>query len=96
MIIIGNPSIICTNKYWKILWEYCNQHGSCIPFEQCPLKRDRINNLLSNDKVYGQNASNVKKLSVTVELGKMKNKDVTRTLDNVLVRTIDDLTLTTK
>jgi len=100
MIVIGNPHIICTNKYWRILWEYCREHGGCIPFKQCPLKPDHIKNLLSNDKVYSgdQKASNAKKLSVTVELGKMKNKDImtTRTLDNVLVRTMKDLTLTTE
>ncbi|XP_011348599.1 putative helicase MOV-10 isoform X2 [Ooceraea biroi] len=95
MIIIGNPHVISTNKYWRLLWEYCREHGSYIPFARCPLKPRILAQLISNDELrLSDNASNVKKLSVTVNLGKTKNENkVTRTLDNVLVRTMKDLTL---
>ncbi|XP_011684301.1 PREDICTED: putative helicase MOV-10, partial [Wasmannia auropunctata] len=38
MIIIGNPRILCINKHWEVLWEYCKKNGGYVPFEQLPLR----------------------------------------------------------
>lgn len=94
MIIIGNPNILCTNKHWKALWKYCQEHGGCIPFKQCPLKSDEIAKLISDYEADANNDNsntNQTKISVTVELGKNKKEE----LSNVLVRAMDKkLTLT--
>lgn len=95
MIIIGNPDIICTNKYWKSLWEYCTEQGSCIPFTWHP-PNPSVKKLTNNDSINSDNlnASNAKTLSVTVLGKKKKNEDVeTRILDNVLVRTMKNVSL---
>ncbi|XP_029676373.1 helicase MOV-10-like [Formica exsecta] len=95
MIIIGNPDILCTNDNWKVLWEYCEKHGACIPFKQSPLKPNEIAKLISDYKADANNDDsnvlNTTKISVTVDLGKNKKEE----LSNVLVRAMEKkLTLT--
>lgn len=87
MIVIGNPNVLCKNKHWKSLWEYCENQGGCIPFERCPLKPNMIERL-KHDQV---NCDSAKKLSVTVEYGEeIKNSEK---LSDVLVRKMDSMTL---
>lgn len=95
MIIIGNPKILSTNEHWKVLWEYCIKQGGYIPFKRSPLKPNEIAKLMSDYEANANNddsnALNATKISVTVELGKNKKKE----LSNVLVREMEKkLTLT--
>lgn len=89
MIIIGNKDILCTNDNWKVLWEYCKEHGGYVPFEQSPLKPIEIAKLISDYKADTNNdnkdALNATKISVTVNLGRNKKEE----LSNVLVREIE-------
>lgn len=98
MIIIGNPEVIGLNKYWRQLWDYCRENGSCIPFNRCPLSSYNISRLISNKRIDPKdyNAPDKTKLSVTVQFGRNnRNSNMrTRTLDNVLVRTMKNLAVT--
>ncbi|CAK9797532.1 Putative helicase mov-10-B.1 [Anthophora plagiata] len=29
LIIVGNPSILCKDRYWNALWEYCKENNAC-------------------------------------------------------------------
>ncbi|XP_029161230.1 putative helicase mov-10-B.1 [Nylanderia fulva] len=77
MIIIGNSNILCTNKHWKALWEYCKEHNGCIPFNKSPLKSDVIAKLKSDYETNENNNRNTNetKISVTVKLGKNKKRN---------------------
>ncbi|XP_072767482.1 putative helicase mov-10-B.1 isoform X2 [Anoplolepis gracilipes] len=87
MIIIGNPNILCTNENWKALWDYCEEHGGCIPFKRSPLKPDEIAKLITDYEADANNDNNAfnTKISVTVELGKNEKEELT----NVLVRAME-------
>ncbi|XP_011861509.1 PREDICTED: putative helicase mov-10-B.1 isoform X2 [Vollenhovia emeryi] len=90
MIIIGNPNILCTNKHWKVLVKYCEEHNAYIPFKQLPLNEEIVAKLKRNTKVTLYNrsgAKNTTKLSVTLE-----QKEEIETFDKI-VRKIKDLKL---
>jgi len=99
MIIIGNPNILCTNKHWKVLWEYCKKHKGYVPFEQMPLKEDIIAKLEGKEpskanSCNDSNTSNTTKLSVTAKLGEEERE--TKTLVDVLVSKMENLILKQK
>ncbi|CAK9831685.1 Putative helicase mov-10-B.1 [Anthophora retusa] len=29
LIIVGNPSVLCKDRYWNALWEYCKENNAC-------------------------------------------------------------------
>ncbi|KYM99302.1 Putative helicase mov-10-B.1 [Cyphomyrmex costatus] len=48
-IIIGNPNILCTNKHWNFLWNYCKEHNGYVSFKQLPLKKNsKVAKLMGN------------------------------------------------
>ncbi|XP_036139597.1 putative helicase MOV-10 isoform X2 [Monomorium pharaonis] len=51
IIIMGNPDVLCKDKYWKILLTYCKKHNGYISFEEM-LNKDVIIKLNSNSKLY--------------------------------------------
>lgn len=94
LIVVGNPKIICTNKHWEALYEYCKKHGGYVPFKKCPLDPNILKKykLESNDG--NEENADVNEVSVTVETNVGDEKKL-ETLTNVLVRGIEKkLTLT--
>ena len=38
LIIVGDPSVLCKNKNWNILWEYCVKNNACSTVDTLDLK----------------------------------------------------------
>ncbi|XP_076618729.1 putative helicase mov-10-B.1 [Colletes latitarsis] len=35
VIVIGNPDVLCKDRCWKTLWEYCDENNACNIIEYC-------------------------------------------------------------
>ncbi|XP_014473280.1 PREDICTED: putative helicase mov-10-B.1, partial [Dinoponera quadriceps] len=98
LIITGNPKIICTDKHWQALWEYCKENNGCRLFDQCPLepalKADLKKYYETNlNKTSETNAAVSNEVSIHIETDLMKNVKGLETLTNVLVCGIEKVTL---
>lgn len=95
LIIVGNPAIISTDEYWKALYNYCKEHGSCVCFDNCPLSPDMISMLKREYFFSGRSAAVSNKISVSFETHNLEKEYKMETLTNVLVCGIkENLTLT--
>ncbi|XP_011708077.1 PREDICTED: putative helicase MOV-10 [Wasmannia auropunctata] len=100
MIIIGDPSILCTNKHWKVLWEYCKKNGGYVPFEQLPLKEDLIIKLKGISEANSSNSSIDSDTSSATNLPTMElrkeEREARRALSGALVSEMESLILKKK